>query len=227
MEKPCSWNANVLLKCPTKKDSVFTSHRCTRISASVSLFQTFFEVHTTSSHKCNTFLRASLTHSLLYNFYFYHILHHSKSLRQYLICSITTHKDPFGKQALIMNFPLCRIASTHLSRSEPSNIVNERKMISEWIRHNDFQTFESVRFYLSFHIDTHHSRPLGELYRCWRGTTSGSNTAEQHSKTPFLLIDCIYTIINQYRHSSRSIFPITISVLKEHNIWLKHCTTTQ
>jgi hypothetical protein len=75
---------------------------------------------------------------------------------------------------------------------------------------------------LLINIDTHHSLSFREQYRCWRGTPSGSSTSEQHGKTICLLIDCISTIIDQYRHSPRSIFPRTTSILYwENNFSIK------
>ncbi len=71
---------------------------------------------------------------------------------------------------------------------------------------------------LSINIDTHHARSSREQYRCWRGTTSGSSTAQQHGRATCLLIDCISTIIDQYRHSPHSNLARTRSVMKGHNI---------
>jgi hypothetical protein len=92
------------------------------------IFSKFFSgVHTRNFQKCNAPFRLSSTHSFLYNFYFCHISHHSKNLRQYLIYSITMHILPFRKQALIISFPLCRIAFKNLSRTAPRSVVNKRK----------------------------------------------------------------------------------------------------
>ncbi len=96
-----------------------------------------------------------------------------------------------------------------------------------WKKWKHFQPFKSIRFYLNFHIDIHNTQSSLEQYRWWRGTTSGSSTAQQHSKTTCLLMDFISTIIDQYRHSPLSIFTATISVMKGHNIWLKHYTKTR
>jgi hypothetical protein len=41
------------------------------------------------------------------------------------------------------------------------------------------------------------------------------------------LIDCIFTMIFQYRHSPRSILRWTISVMKVHSIWHKRYRTVR
>jgi hypothetical protein len=79
----------------------------------------------------------------------------------------------------------------------------------------------------SFNIDTHYPPSCLEQSWCSRGKTSSLSIAEKDGKTNCLLIDCIFTIIIQYRHLPRSIFTGTISVLKGHDIWLKHCRTTR
>jgi hypothetical protein len=81
----------------------------------------FSRVHTRNFPMCNAPLRVSPTHSLFYNFYFCHILHHSNNLRQ------TTHIVPIEKQALLINFILCRIAFTNLSRTALRSVLNRRK----------------------------------------------------------------------------------------------------
>jgi hypothetical protein len=98
-----------------------------------------------------------------------------------------------------------------------------KKLILEWIKRNSFEPFESVRFYLNFHIDIHHVRSCHEKDRWQRHTISRSSIAEQYSMTMCLLFDCMFIITFQYRHLSHSILPWTRSVLKEHDICLRHC----
>jgi hypothetical protein len=57
---------------------------------------------------------------------------------------------------------------------------------------------------LYINIDTSQSQSLQKPYRSWRGTTSSSSTAQQHSERIFHRIDSIVTIIHQYRHSPLS-----------------------
>jgi hypothetical protein len=108
----------------------------------------------------------------------------------------------------------------------PKQHSKYKKVTLERIKSDWLHSFVSARFYLSIRIDTHRAQSWAEYYRCWRRTTSGSSIAQQQGKTTCLLIDCISTIIVQYRHSLRSILTETISVMKGHNIWLKHCRTT-
>ncbi len=127
MGKVFFWNAHIPLKCPTKKYTSITSHRCIRISTRVLLFRFPSRVHTRNFHKCNAPFRVSQTHSLLYNFYFSHTLRHCKNLRRYLIYCTTMHSVSFDKHALIMDFPYCPTVFTHLSRTAPRRIINKRK----------------------------------------------------------------------------------------------------
>jgi hypothetical protein len=78
-----------------------------------------------------------------------------------------------------------------------------------------------------FNADTYHPQSWGEQDRCWRGTTSGTSITEQHGETSSLSLNCIFTMIFQYRHSPRSILGRTRSVLKGHNIWHKHYRKTR
>jgi hypothetical protein len=78
-----------------------------------------------------------------------------------------------------------------------------------------------------FNTDTHHARSSGKQDRWWRGTISGTSITEQHGETSSFSIDCIFTMIFQYRHSPRCIFAGTISVMKDYKIWHKHYKTTR
>ncbi len=120
---------------------------CKRISASK--FPS--GVYTRSFHKRNAPLRVAPTRQFLNNFYFCDKLHHSKSLRKYLIYSITMHIIPFDRQALMMDFPFCRRACTHLSRPAPRSTVNKRKLFineSDATNFSHLKAFDFIKFSL-------------------------------------------------------------------------------
>ncbi len=54
-----------------------------------------------------------------------------------------------------------------------------------------------------FNTDTHHAQSSGKQDRWWRGTISSTSITEQHGETSSLSVDCIFTMIFQYRHSPR------------------------
>ncbi len=80
---------------------------------------------------------------------------------------------------------------------------------------------------LSFITDTHHAQSCIQQNRWCRSTTSCSSITKEHGEKCVLLFHYVFTIILHYRHSPRSIFKVTKSVQKEHNILLKHYKTTR
>ncbi len=157
MDKACSWNANVPLKCPTIKYIAITSYRCARKSASVSLFQ-----------------------------YFFRSAYEKLSPVSYTFESFS---DPFVTfQVLLLSY------TPPIEKSQTiSNIQHNNAQRSFW------QTSSENEFFV---MQNGKKRISGILKR---------------------------SIISQfsYRHSPVSILTGTKSMLKEHNIWLKHCRTTR
>jgi hypothetical protein len=113
--------------------------------------------------------------------------------------------DNFSSNRLYINQYIQYRDSPRSILDRTISVLKEHKTWHKHYRTTEWDKLPFDRLYSPwyFNTGTHHSLSWVELYRCWRGTTSGTSITEQHGETRSLSIDCICTIIVQYRHLPR------------------------
>ena len=153
--------------------------------------------------------------------------------------SVRDHQSFFFFFFLYSIISLFSISYRHSLHSTFTTIKSEIKVHNIWLKHYETIQWEIITpshssssfipsvHMLSFHTDTHYTRPWRESNRRSRCKISGWSITAQFSEwSSFLLLRLLHLFIIAlffflYRHSPRLTFPSIKSEIKVENIWLK------